>query len=429
MSTSPWLRISELLREQLSAEDFGTWVKPLKFLAANGSEVFMQAPNGHFLHTFEEAFGDAVSGAARTAPGGPYSVLFSFPDVAGGDSPPAPTGGRLNQNYTFETFVVGASNQFAHAAARAVAESPSHSYNPLFLYGGVGLGKTHLLHAIGHRIQARSPNLRVVYVATEQFLNELINSIRFERMPSFRDRYRSMDVLLVDDIQLLANKERTQEEFFHTFNALYTNQKQIIMTSDSPPRNIPTLEERLRSRFEWGLIADLQPPDLETKVAILRRHADLKAITLPDDVGLFIARQVKSNIRELEGLLTRVLAFSSLTGKPLSLDLAVETLKDILPETSRRTPGPDIIKLVARHYGLKVSEIKSRSNTKQIAFPRQVAMYLCKRVADLSFPEIGKLFNDKHHSTVMYSVEKIEALRAADSDLDRTLENFTRHFS
>jgi chromosomal replication initiator protein len=430
MSTSPWLRVAERLREQLSPEDFATWIKPLKLVSAQGAEILLQAPNGHFLHTLEESFGAALAAAAATATGGPYVVRFSFLEESDAAEQPTPLpGGRLNPGYSFETFVVGASNQFAHAAARAVAESPSHSYNPLFLYGGVGLGKTHLLHAIGHRIQSRNPRLRVVYVPTEQFLNELINSIRYERMPSFRERYRSMDVLLVDDVQLLANKERTQEEFFHTFNALYTNQKQIILTSDSPPRNIPTLEERLRSRFEWGLIADLQPPDLETKVAILRRHADLKAVSLPDDVGLFIARQVKSNIRELEGLLTRVLAFSSLTGKPLSLDLAHETLKDILPEVTRKTPGPEIIKFVARHYGLKVSEIKSRNNTKQIAFPRQVAMYLCKRIADLSFPEIGKLFNDKHHSTVMYSVEKIEDLRASDSDLDRTLETLTRHFS
>jgi chromosomal replication initiator protein len=309
-----------------------------------------------------------------------------------------------------------------------VAESPSHSYNPLFLYGGVGLGKTHLLHAIGHHLHGRHPLLRVLYLPAEQFVNELINSIRFERMPAFRERYRTIDVLMIDDIQFLANKERTQEEFFHTFNTLYTSQKQIILSSDSSPRNIPTLEERLRSRFEWGLIADIQPPDLETKVAILRRKADSEGLRLPDDVALFIARQVRSNIRELEGLLNRVLAFASLTGKPLALDLAKETLKDILPPEGRQVSAAEIIKFVARHYGLKVSEIKSRNNSKQIAFPRQVAMYLCKQLTDLSFPDIGRQFNDKHHSTVMYSVEKIEVLRGTDADLDRTLQSLQQHF-
>jgi chromosomal replication initiator protein len=248
-------------------------------------------------------------------------------------------------------------------------------------------------------------------------------------MHAFRDRFRSVDVLLVDDVQFLANKERTQEEFFHTFNTLYTSQKQIVLSSDSPPRNIPSIEERLRSRFEWGLIADIQAPDLETKVAILRRKADLDGVAMPDDVALFIANQVRSNVRELEGMLNRVAAFASLTAKPLSLDLARETLRDILPDGARRASAAEIIKLVARHYGLKVGEIKSKSNSKQIAFPRQVAMYLCKQLTDLSYPEIGRQFNDKHHSTVMYSVDKIEQLRAANPDLSRTLESMTKHLS
>ncbi len=265
-----------------------------------------------------------------------------------------------------------------------MAENPSQSYNPLFLYGGVGLGKTHLLHAIGHEILRTRPQLRVLYLAAEQFVNELINSIRFDRMPDFRERYRTIDVLLIDDVQFLANKERTQEEFFHTFNTLYTSQKQIILSSDSSPRNIPTLEERLRSRFEWGLIADIQPPDLETKVAILQRKAYLENVHLPEEVADFIAHQVKSNIRELEGLLNRVIAFSSLTGKPLSPALARETLKDILPEEGKKPAANDIVKHVARHYGLKVADIKSKSNARQIVFPRQVAMYLLQE-ADGSF--------------------------------------------
>ncbi|MEO7794943.1 MAG: chromosomal replication initiator protein DnaA, partial [Thermoanaerobaculia bacterium] len=304
---------------------------------------------------------------------------------------------------------------------------PAHSYNPLFLYGGVGLGKTHLLHAIGHQILHRRPELKVLYFTAEQFVNQLINSLRFKSMHTFRERYRSIDVLLVDDIQFLANKERTQEEFFHTFNTLYTSQRQIILSSDSSPRNIPAIEERLRSRFDWGLIADIQAPDLETKVAILRRKADQDGVVLPDDVALFIAYQVKSNVRELEGMLNRVVAFSSLTAKPLSLELAKETLRDILPEEGRRATAADIIKFVARHYGLKVSEIKSKSNSKQIAFPRQVAMFLCKELTELSYPEIGRQFNDKHHSTVMYSVDKILKLRQTDAELERTLDGMTRH--
>ncbi|MGH9363463.1 MAG: chromosomal replication initiator protein DnaA, partial [Thermoanaerobaculia bacterium] len=344
--------------------------------------------------------------------------------------PPA-VGGRspFDTRYVFDTFVVGTSNEFAHAAARAVAERPSQSYNPLFLYGGVGLGKTHLLHAIACQILKENRQLRVLYLAAEQFVNELINSIRFDRMPAFRERYRTIDVLLVDDVQFLANKERTQEEFFHTFNTLYTSQKQIIISSDSSPRQIPTLEERLRSRFEWGLIADIQPPDLETKVAILRRKADAEQARLPDDVAHFIAQQVRSNIRELEGLLNRVIAFSSLTGKPLSLDLAKETLRDILPDGTHKPAAAEIIKFVARHYGLKVSEIKSKGNSKQIAFPRQVAMYALKHLTDLSYPEIGKQFNDKHHSTVMYSVEKIQQLRDSDPEFDKVVAAIEHHFS
>ena len=333
-----------------------------------------------------------------------------------------PSGARFNPKYRFANFVVGDSNQFATAAARAVAESPGQSYNPLFLYGGVGLGKTHLLHAIGQEIQHQLPHLLVHYISAEQFLNELINSIRFDRMPLFRERYRSIDVLLIDDIQFLANKERTQEEFFHTFNALYTAEKQIILSSDASPKDIPTLEERLRSRFEWGLITDIQPPDLETKIAILRRKAALRRCDLDDDVALFIAKQVRSNVRELEGLLNRVIAFSSMTGRPLDFELAKETLKEILPQTDDRRNAAEIIRTVAKTYGLKVSEIKSKNKAQQISFPRQVAMYLCKQLTDLSFPEIGKQFGNKHHSTVMHSVDKIADLRKQDDELDRSIE-------
>jgi len=427
-----WDQLRKELAHQLEPEEYATWFKPLKVRSDGPERLVLVAPNSRFLHTLEESYRPAVDRAIADLSGSPFQVLFSVEDTAmlqpAAHAAPADSG-PFNPKYTFDTFVVGKSNEFAHAAARAVAESPSRSYNPLFLYGGVGLGKTHLLHAIGHSIRRSNPNLQVVYLAAEQFVNELINSIRFDRMPAFRERYRTIDVLLVDDIQFLANKERTQEEFFHTFNTLYTSQRQIILSSDSSPRQIPTLEERLRSRFEWGLITDIQSPDLETKVAILRRKADLEGIDLTQDVAYFVARQVRSNIRELEGLLNRVHAFAALTGKPLSLELTKETLKDILPQDDRRSSAADIVKTVARHYGLKVGEIKSRNNSKQISFPRQVAMYLCKKLTDLSYPEIGKQFNNKHHSTVMYAVEKIEQLRSTDDDLDRTIRTIQEHFS
>jgi chromosomal replication initiator protein len=428
MSNRLWPRIAERLRAALPAEEFEAWIAPLKVKSESADELVLAAPSSRFVHTVEESYRHLLD---REAAAVKDELLQVFVTADDGDErresvPPARL--ALNPRYRFETFVVGSSNQFAHAAARAVAESPARSYNPLFLYGGVGLGKTHLLHAIGHQIADRHPQLKIQYLTAEQFVNQLINSLRFKSMHSFRDRFRSIDVLLVDDIQFLANKERTQEEFFHTFNALYTSQKQIILSSDCSPRAIPSIEERLRSRFEWGLIADIQTPDLETKIAILKRKADLERVDLPDDVALFVANQVRSNVRELEGMLNRVAAFASLTGRPLSLELARETLRDILPD-GRRATAAEIIKFVARHYGLKVGEIKSKSNAKQIAFPRQVAMYLCKQLTDLSYPEIGRQFNDKHHSTVMYSVDKIEQLRAANPELAKTLDGMTRHLS
>jgi chromosomal replication initiator protein len=435
------------LADQLEPDEFATWFKPLQVRSEDPERLVLLAPDSGFLTTLEESYRPAVDRAIAGLTGPSFEVLFSVdskrqlrpPNREQAATTASPSGAASPSNsssqgifdcrYTFDSFVVGKSNEFAHAAAQAVAQSPSHSYNPLFLYGGVGLGKTHLLQAIGHHIQSYHPKLRVLYLAAEQFVNELINSIRFDRMPAFRERYRTIDVLLVDDVQFLANKERTQEEFFHTFNTLYTSQKQIILSSDSSPRQIPTLEERLRSRFEWGLITDIQPPDLETKVAILRRKAEAEGTELPQGVAIFIARQVRSNIRELEGLMNRVVAFASLTGKPLSLDLAKETLKDILPQADNRSSAAEIVKTVARHYGLKVTEIKSRNNSKQIAFPRHVAMYLCKKLTELSYPEIGKQFNNKHHSTVMYAVDKVEQLRATDDDLDRTIRTIQDHFS
>ena len=429
MKSPRWTRLRQQLEEQLDREDFGTWFGPLRVPSDAGNRLVLAAPNEHFVHTLEQSYRPAIDRARESLDEEGLEVLFVAEDEDDRETHPPPTpASQFDDRYLFETFVVGASNQFCHAAARAVAESPSHSYNPFFLYGGVGLGKTHLMHAIGHRICDQHRQLRVLYTPAEQFVNELINSIRYDRMPEFRDRYRTIDVLLIDDIQFIANKERTQEEFFHTFNTLYTRQKQIIISSDSSPRRIPMIEERLRSRFEWGLIADIQPPELETKVAILRRKAETDDVHLPDDVALFIAHHVKSNIRELEGLLNRVVAFASMSGSPISLDLTKYTLRDILPQTNHVT-ATEITKFVARHYGLKVSEIKSPDRSRHIALPRQVAMYLLKQLTELSYPDIGRQFNKRHHSTVLHSVNKIEEERAKNPDFDRTIQGFIDHFS
>ncbi len=333
-----------------------------------------------------------------------------------------PIENSLNRKYTFSTFVVGSCNQFAHAAALAVAESPGKTYNPMFIYGGVGLGKTHLMHAAGHAIKERNRHLRVAYISAEKFMNELINAIRYDKTQTFREKYRSIDVLLMDDVQFMAGKERTQEEFFHTFNALHNDQKQIVVTSDCPPREIPTLEERLHSRFEWGLIADIEPPDLETKVAILKRKADLDGVVLPDEIAFFIASKVKSNIRELEGSLVRLIAISSLRGVPISKMLAQDAMKNIIDsEQPEGLTIERISRMVASHFKLTNEEIKSKNNSRQIAVPRQVAMYLCKRLTKHSFPEIGREFGGKHHTTVMHSVEKIDSLIKDDRNFHRVV--------
>ncbi len=427
-----WSRIAERLREALSPEEWEAWFEPLRVHFEGPRELILAAPDHGFVEILERQYRRLLDETTASVRDETFQLLLTADtSISPSSSPPAVETPSLplNPKYSFDTFVVGSSNQFAHAAARAVAESPSHSYNPLFLYGSVGLGKTHLLHAMAQRLTQRFPDLRIAYLTAEQFVNQLISALRLKTMPQFRERFRSIDVLLVDDIQFLANKERTQEEFFHTFNDLYSHRKQIVLSSDSPPRSIPAIEERLRSRFEWGLLADIQPPDLETKIAILKNKADLSGVSLPDDVAVVLARNLQGNVRELEGALNRVLAVASLTGAKLTAELARESLRGILPGASSTASAAEIIKFVARHYGLKVSEIKSRSNTKQIAFPRQVAMYLCKQLTDLSFPEIGRLFNDKHHSTVMYSVEKIANLRQEDAELSRTLDSMIRSLS
>jgi chromosomal replication initiator protein len=360
-------------------------------------------------------------------------VQLSVHEAAIAESGPAlpstsPSPAGLNPRYTFDSFIVGSSNQFAHAACRAVAEAPSRSYNPLFIYGGVGLGKTHLMHAVGQYVLEHDRDLKLTYISSERFMNEMINAVRYDRVLDFRERYRSVDVLLVDDIQFLAGKEGTQTEFFHTFNALYDSQKQIVLSSDCPPHEIPALEERLRSRFEWGLTADIQSPDLETKVAILKKKSETEAVPLPDNVAMYIAGKIKSNIRELEGSLIRLIAYASLTGQEMSLPLAQEVLKNILDHDEKAVTIEVIQKFVAEYYNLKLVDLKSRNNSKSIAMPRQIAMYLCKGLTHASLPEIGRSFGGKHHSTVIHSIRKVEDMRRKSADFNSLMSSFLEGF-
>jgi chromosomal replication initiator protein len=434
MSENLWDEVLARVEAKINRHSFATWFRPTSFLSHDGQTLRVAVPNAQFrdwlsknyLGVLHEALAEAGHPEARL-------VFEEVLDEAGPATPalnPAPErdSSHLNPKYTFDSFVVGASNQFAHAAARAVAEIPSKSYNPLFIYGGVGLGKTHLMHAIGHYILARQKRLNVLYISTDRFINEMINAIRFDRLPAFRQKYRSIDVLLVDDIQFIAGKDRTQEEFFHIFNALHDSQKQIVVSSDCPPRQIPTIEERLHSRFEWGLIADIQPPDIETKVAILRKKAEAERVEVPENVALFIASKVRTNIRELEGSLIRLIAYASLTGRDIDLPLAQETLRDVLHTEEKAVTIEMIQKFVADHYSLKISELKAKNNSKSVAQPRQIAMYLTKGLTGASLPEIGKEFGGKHHSTVIHSIRKIEDLRKQDPEFDRLIHSFVQAF-
>jgi chromosomal replication initiator protein len=360
-------------------------------------------------------------------------VVYEAPNARPGKAVPMPAVGegadldaaisQLNPKFTFESFVVGACNQFAHAAAQSVAVNPSRSYNPLFIYGGVGMGKTHLMHAIGRALMDQHGSMRIIYTSSERFMNEMISCIRTDRMPQFHHRYREADALLVDDIQLLGNKERTQEEFFHTFNELHDHQKQIVISSDAPPKDIPGLLERLRSRFEWGLLADIQPPDLETKMAILDKKAETSGVVLPDDVRSFMASKTKSNVRELEGALVKLVAYSSLTGTSINLPMAQQVLRHLVHQQDRRVSIDSIQKAVADRFQIKQSQLREKSNTRKIVYPRQVAMYLVKELTDASLPEIGRAFGGKHHTTVIHSIQKIEQERQVNPDLNRILHS------
>ena len=463
-----WLGILHSIKSKLSQESFNTWFQPLSFEGLDKSQrvLRLRAPNpviknwvntnysslvdeslaevgldAYLIGWTTEENGDAPGKQSQTTtevllkdnhPSSEYRTLSSS-DASPGSRMFAAAGQKialqpptLNPRYTYESFVVGSCNQFAHAASAAVAEAPGKTYNPLYIYGGVGLGKTHLMHACGHAIKQRNNHLQLCYISSERFMNELINAIRYDRTQGFRERYRSVDVLLIDDVQFMAGKERTQEEFFHTFNSLYDQQKQIVISSDCPPREIPTLEERLHSRFEWGLIADIEPPDLETKVAILKRKAETMSATLPDEVALLIASRVKNNIRELEGSLVRIVAFASLRGVPITKTLAQDSMRNTAAEVES-----DVItilkiqKAVAASYRIRVEELISKSNTRRLSLPRQIAMYLCKRLTKHSYPEIGRAFGGKHHTTVIHSFGKIDALVARDANIQRLVSEIT----
>jgi len=444
---NPWLQILSALEKKVIRQSFETWLKPTRFSHAAGRTLYVRVPSPEFQHIGDK-YGDLIQEAIDLQ-------SLEFDDVSfvtveedpsippqrkdGGFGPvpshapsaPAPApqqkkfdwegAAQLNARYTFDAFVIGNGNQFARAASLAVAERPSRAYNPLFLYGGVGMGKTHLMHAIGHEVKRRQPMASISYVSAEKFTNEMINSIRNDRMTSFRDRFRSVDVLLIDDIQFIAQKERTQEEFFHTFNALHESMKQIVIASDRPPKELTEIEDRLRSRFEWGLIADIQPPDLETKVAILQKKAESEQVQLPTDVALFVASNVRTNVRELEGALVRLIAWCHHNNMEITLATTQQCLKQLIDMQVRKITIEAIQRAVAEQFGMRVSDLKQKNNSRNVVVPRQIAMYLAKQMTEASLPEIGRQFGNKHHTTVMHSIGKIDEQRRTDKDLHRTL--------
>ena len=448
---NPWLQILAALEKKVIRQTFETWLKPTRYSHAAGRTLYVRVPSPEFQHIGDK-YGDLIQEAIEVQ-------ALEFDDVSfvtaeedpsippqrrdGGFGPvaahaptappPAPsrtpeqarfdwsTAAQLNSRYTFDAFVIGNGNQFARAASLAVAERPSRAYNPLFLYGGVGMGKTHLMHAIGHEVKRRQPTASICYVSAEKFTNEMITSLRNDRMTSFRDRFRTVDVLLIDDIQFIAQKERTQEEFFHTFNALHESMKQIVIASDRPPEELAEIEDRLRSRFEWGLIADIQPPDLETKVAILQKKAESEQVQLPTDVALFVASNVRTNVRELEGALVRLIAWCQLNRMEITLASTQQCLKQFIDMQVRKITIEAIQRAVAEQFGMRVSDLKQKNNSRNVVVPRQIAMFLAKGMTEASLPEIGRQFGNKHHTTVMHSIGKIDDQRRTDKDLQRTL--------
>jgi chromosomal replication initiator protein len=434
-----WERIKVFLAERIPPQAFQNWVQRTSLETEQEGVLRVGVPDEVTRAFLEQEYGDDVQNAIRhlnldvdrvqyvaATPfrnGNDVSSTESLSAEASFAAPFATAPTQLNPKLRFDNFVVGSCNQFAHAAARAVASNPSRSYNPLFIYGGVGMGKTHLMHAIGRALLDERPGMKVVYTSSERFMNEMIACIRSNRMSSFQRHYRSADVLLVDDIQILSGKERTQEEFFHTFNELYDNQKQIVISSDCQPKSISGLVERLRSRFEWGLMVDVQPPDLETKMAILDKKAELEGIVLPDDVRAYIATKTKSNVRELEGALVKLVAYSSVTGSPITLAMAQQVLKHLIPGGEKRVTMDAVLKAVAEKYNLQPAQLKQKTNMHTIAHPRQIAMYLIKELTHASLPEIGRLFGGKHHTTVLHSVQKVDKLRQKDPDINRLIHS------
>ncbi len=431
-----WADALAYIEDKVSRQVFDTWFTPIELREIHEGSACLEVPNKFFGDWLRQHYGDLLAEALTVVHGLKVNdvgfVSRGKGESEGGGVLGQSAAGRghtvtrarkvlhLNPKYTFQSFVVGASNQFAHAACLRVAEAPAQAYNPLFLYGGVGLGKTHLLNAIGNLI-AESTDLRIAYVTTEQFTNEVINSIRYDKMFELRKRYRNIDMLLVDDVQFLTGKERTQEEFFHTFNTLYEARKQIVLSSDRSPKEIANTEERLQSRFGWGLIADLQPPDVETRIAILRKKSEDETIPLPDDVVQFLAENLKSNIRELEGSLVRLGAYSSLTGQPLTLELAKNVLRDLIGEKRKVVTMDDIQEAVASRYHVKIAELKSRRRSKTLVHPRQIAMYLCRELTEASFPEIGRHFGGKDHTTIIHACKQITKAQETDPVLKGTL--------
>ena len=433
---SIWNEVLDIIKVELTEVSFNTWLKTVDPIAINEDRLILAAPNEFTKGILEGRYFNLIKNAVAQATEKDYAIQFTIPgdEISMNlgqstimENPKYNQRAQLNPKYTFDSFVIGNSNRFAHAASLAVAEAPAQAYNPLFIYGGVGLGKTHLMHAIGHYILNQTSDSKVVYVSSEKFTNELINSIRDDRNNEFRNKYRNVDVLLVDDIQFIAGKESTQEEFFHTFNALHEANKQIIISSDRPPKEIPTLEDRLRSRFEWGLIADIQPPDLETRIAILKKKAKVENINISNDVMLYIATKIQSNIRELEGALIRVVAYSSLTNKEVTVELAEEALKDIISDDKPREITPDLIKeIVGKEYNIKMEDFTSKKRTRAIAYPRQIAMYLTRELTDLSLPKIGDEFGGRDHTTVLHAHDKITADIEDSEQFKRKIENIIK---
>lgn len=446
LEKNTWEAIKEQLHHKLTSEAYQNWVSRTEFLELDGARLRVAVPDEVTKIWLESEYAPKVATAIRDLQLSIAEIRYELAPLSasptdhrsvhssnGAAAAPAPefpaVNSQLNPRFTFSSFVVGSCNQFAHAASKAVADSPSKSYNPLFIYGGSGMGKTHLIHAIGRALIDYHGALRLVYTSGERFMNEMIHCIRTDRMAAFHQHYRTADALLIDDIHSLAGKERTQEEFFHTFNELYDHQKQIVISSDQMPKNTPGLVERLRTRFEWGLMVDVQPPDLETKMAILDKKAEMEGIRLPEDVRIYIATKTKSSVRELEGAWTKLLAYSSVTKIPINLPMAQQALKQLLPGPERRITIDAVVRAVAERYNLQPSQLKQKTNAHEIARPRQVAMYICKELTPASLPEIGRHFGGKHHTTVLHSIRKVETLRQADPDLNRLIHSVSDSFN